>query len=81
MLGGSLDSLLWTPWPAGHTFIKYILGGGPAKVGEFWAMMPPSQMGNDREFKPNCQNCVVPLALHGDGVAVANIRGNGAKVH
>ena len=24
-------------------FVKYILGGGPAKVGEFWAKMPPGE--------------------------------------
>ena len=58
-------------------FVRFILGGGQEVVRNFWRRMPTrrglrSRVGWD-------QWCV-PLGLHGDGVAISNIRGAGQKV-
>ena len=57
-------------------FDKYILGGDVGSVRAFWDKMPPRQ-GMQHKFR--WKERVVPLALHGDGVSIANIRGKGAK--
>ena len=57
-------------------FDKFILGGNSGCVREFWSRMPTRQgMTNT----PNWRDQLVPLALHGDGVAVSNVRGKGSK--
>ena len=57
-------------------FEKYILGGGPDVVKDFWAKMPPRPgMTEKNNWREKC----VPLGLHGDGVAISNTRGKGAK--
>ena len=58
------------------SFDEYILGGGPGSVKAFWDRMPPRPIMHQ---KANWKNRVVPLALHGDGVSVSNIRGKGSK--
>ena len=64
---------LWTYHRA--AFDKFILGGSNA-VSDFWEDMPPRPQMLDRpDWKQHC----IPLALHGDGVSVTNIRGKGAK--
>ena len=59
-----------------RAFARYILGGGPDRVQEFWRTMPPRR-GLGR--RPGWQRWCIPLGLHGDGVAVAHTRGKGAK--
>ena len=60
-----------------HAFGKYILGGGPHMVQQFWRTMPCR---SGLEAKVGYQRWCIPLGLHGDGVAVSNIRGSGSKV-
>ena len=57
-------------------FDKFVLGGGPSEVKKFWATMPPRP---GMETKTNWRECFVPLALHGDGISVSNIRGKASK--
>ena len=57
-------------------FLEHILGGRESEVKKFWDAMPPRA---GIEQKDNWQNRVVPLALHGDGIAIANIRGKASK--
>ena len=57
-------------------FEKYILGGGASVVKDFWNKMPPRPGMSEKQ---NWQETCVPLALHGDGVAISNIRGKGSK--
>ena len=59
-----------------RAFAKFILGGGPAQVQEFWRTMP-SRRG--LESRIGWQRWCVPLGLHGDGVAISNTRGAGSK--
>ena len=59
-----------------EAFNKYVLGGGPGEIKKFWEKMPPRPgMGTKRRWNEIC----IPLALHGDGVAVSNIRGKSSK--
>ena len=69
-----LFSALWTFHPG--AFITYVLGGAAANVPNFWRNMPPRAGMRTRR---NWQRWCVPLALHGDGVAVANVRGTSSK--
>ena len=57
-------------------FEKYILGGEHRNIEEFWATMPSR---DGMVGRPRWRTHCVPLALHGDGVAVANIRGKSNK--
>ena len=68
-----LFASLWTHHRA--SFTKYILGGENG-VQRFWEQMPARPQ---MEHRPNWRELCVPLALHGDGVSVSNIRGKGAK--
>ena len=65
---------LWNFHPG--AFVKFILGGDPANVRRFWERMPSKPGMEERE---RWQDQAVPLALHGDGVAVSNIRGVASK--
>ena len=59
-----------------QAFQTFILGGGVEVVQRFWARMPPRPAMQDR---PQWQRKCIPLALHGDGVAITNIRGKASK--
>ena len=65
---------LWTFHRDG--FVKWVLGGDAAAVPTFWRTMPQRPGMNS---KPGWDQMCVPLALHGDGVAITNIRGSGSK--
>ena len=69
-----LFSALYQFHPA--AFAKYILGGGPRHLQQFWRMMPARSGIQDIA---GWQRWFVPLGLHGDGVSVSNIRGAGSK--
>ena len=64
---------LWSFHPG--AFVKFILGGQASNVEEFWRAMPARE-GMDT---PGWRQHAVPIALHGDGVAVANVRGVSSK--
>ena len=57
-------------------FQKYILGGQHSNIKDFWKIMPP-RAGMTRKARWN--ELCIPLALHGDGVSVSNIRGKASK--
>ena len=57
-------------------FDKFILGGGPSKIKDFWAKMPGRP---GLSMKPRWNELCIPLALHGDGVAISNVRGKSTK--
>ena len=59
-----------------QAFAKYLLGGGPEKIQQFWASMP-TRAGLRR--KRNWNRLCIPLSLHGDGVAIAQARGKASK--
>ena len=64
-------------WEKHHSaFVKNILGGSAANIEEFWKHMP-ERPGMRRGFL-NKKWCI-PIAIHGDGVAVSNIRGKASK--
>ena len=65
-------------WQHHHqAFPKVVMGGGPDSIRQFWEEMPPRPGMEGRVgWKDRC----IPISLHGDGVAVANIRGKGSKV-
>ena len=59
-----------------QAFDKYVLGGGVEVIRQFWDTMParPGLEGRQR-WRTLC----IPIAIHGDGVAVSNVRGKGSK--
>ena len=56
--------------------MRYILGGQAQNVADFWATMPPRPGMTARE---GWRTWAVPLAIHGDGVAITNVRGVSSK--
>ena len=50
-------------------------GGSAANIEEFWKHMPERPGMKRGSFKKWC----IPIAIHGDGVAVSNIRGKASK--
>ena len=64
---------LWSFHPG--AFLKFILGGRVENVEDFWRTMPRRE-GMDTA---GWEKQAVPIALHGDGVAVANVRGVSSK--
>ena len=65
---------LWKFHPG--AFAHYILGGDPKNIREFWKVMPPREGMRDRaDWAIKC----IPIALHGDGVSITNIRGVASK--
>ena len=79
----SRQSVLWPHemfaalWNFNQTaFFKWILGGNQGKVVEWWQTMPTRQ---GLRARPGWNRWCVPLGLHGDGVAAANVRGSASK--
>ena len=65
---------LWEHHP--QAFQKLVLGGGPDVIKDFWKEMPPREgMMGAPAWRERC----IPIALHGDGVAVASVRGKGVR--
>ena len=63
-------------WEKHHSaFVKNILGGSAANIEEFWKHMPERPGMRRGSFKKWC----ISIAIHGDGVAVSNIRGKASK--
>ena len=69
-----LWAALWQFHPG--AFRQFILGGDPSNVETFWRSMPRRAC---MEGRQGCERFCVPIALHGDGVAVAAVRGAAAK--
>ena len=59
-------------------FTEHILGGSDANIARFWETMP-SRPGMDSRRQSQWKHRCVPLALHGDGVSITNIRGASSK--
>ena len=59
-----------------QAFLQNILGGTPDNVKKFWQNMP-SRPG--LEQRSGWRDKCIPIALHGDGVAVSNVRGKATK--
>ena len=64
-------------WENHHTaFVESILGGDASNIERFWRNMPNRPgMQRRRSYKQWC----IPIAIHGDGVAVSNVRGKSSK--
>ena len=59
-----------------QAFIENILGGSTANIKKFWAHMPPRAGLADRD---GWKEKAIPIAIHGDEVAISNIRGKSSK--
>ena len=59
-----------------QAFVECLLGGDHSNIADFWKHMPARPgMKAKRSYKRWC----IPIAIHGDGVAVSNIRGKSSK--
>ena len=64
-------------WEHHHeSFVENILGGTADNIRIFWNNMPPR---SGMESKVGWKDRVIPIALHGDGVAVTAVRGKSSK--
>ena len=55
-------------------FVSRLLGGGDEKVAEFWRLMETHPLYNNHSVSTSkAKHKVVPLSLHGDGVAVTGL--------